>query len=339
MADYAYSVLATGQTMVAEQAAKPEMRHQSYNISKILKDNAPALFLPGEIEKLSTSTARTLEAYAFTKSATDAITAKSATHTAAAFGDTQKMTVTFSTIGQEFKTGLAMADNNKMTYQEMWNNRYMSAWIHIMDTLETAGYTFLNTYRTQVAPSTDAQFGTWDGSNYLWSVPNADRQWYWQYIAGVLADNNYDQVMDIINTNGGQALARQYMNQGQSNGTNTSFQFDNMTLYGNKNVAAFSTAICTSFAIPMGTAGIVFRNDQLNRANHTSRIQTYTTVTDPFGFGITADLHFYETAASTSGNNGKTQDEVIEWELTLQYAINKAPLSSGSPIHKFVLEA
>ena len=155
----------------------------------------------------------------------------------------------------------------------------------------------------------------------------------------MLAENDYDTAIDIISNMPGHALAIRKLNQGVANSTNTSFQFENMMLHASKNIAAYTNSVATSFILPQGTVSMVTRNDALNLANEDTKIQTYTTVTDPFGLGLKADLHFYETRGDTRSVGGTEQDEIVQWELTLQYAIDEAPLSEAndSTIHKSTL--
>jgi hypothetical protein len=82
--------------------------------------------------------------------------------------------------------------------------------------------------------------------------------------------------------------------------------------------------------IPDGTVALLPWIPKQNREGIVTRLQTYSNMNDPFGIGLTAAVHIYETKASTYGNNGEVQDEVYEYELSIDVANVKAPLSTAS---------
>lgn len=325
MADYALSLLTTAQAMLSDRMSKPEMRHKEYSITKVMLKNLPAL-LP-EYEMLKTSDSRAVEAYAFTKTATNAVTARAHAHTAAAFGDTQRVQLSFSTYGQLFKTSLKLADRNFMTAATMLSNRMEAAWIHLLDTIEAANATYLNTNKSQVQAASDGSLGVWDAGTSTWQVDSVDQNWYFQYLMAMMKVNNYSDMVDIINDPVAFAVAQQLANQGTSNATNTSFQFAGANLHLSTSLGADATYKGYSYLIPDGTVALLPWIPKQNREGITTRLQTYTNMNDPFGLGLNAALHVYETKGSTYDNNGEVQDEVYEYELSLDVASVKAPLS------------
>jgi len=339
MANYANSLLVTAQALLSQRMAAPEMRHKDYNLTGLLKNNAPAL-LP-DLESLKTSDQRPVEAYCFTKSASDAVSARASSHTAAAFGDTQKVTLSFTTYGQLFKASLKMADRNFMAAAAMLSNRIESAWIQLLDDIETAQATYLNTNKTHVQAASDGTLGTWDGVNYEWTIALADQNWYYQYMLAMMKINNYGGMLDIVCDPVSFAIAQQLANQGGSNATNTQFQFAGANLLLSTDLAPNASYKGYNYALTPGTVAILPWIPPENRIGKETRLQTYSQMADPFGLGLTAALHIYETKADTSATVGETQDEVVEYELTVDIASVKAPLSTSNEtvIHKIGLLA
>ena len=327
MANNAYSLLTTAQAKLTTKFADPEMRHKDYAITRILLQNA-AIMVP-DLDTLKTSDQRTVEAYAFTKPASDAVTTRHATGaaTASAFGDTQKITPSWVTRGQLFKASLKMADRNFMAAADMLANRMEAAWIHLLDVIEALNAAYLSTNKSQVQAAVDGELGAWDGTNFAWQVNNDNKAWFFQYVQSMMAINNYGGMMDFIADPVAFALSQQLAAQGSANSTNTQFTIGDLKVAQSTALAPVSGYQGYGYIIPEGTVGLLTWIPPENRANKVTRLQTYTNMMDPFGLGIQGALHIYEAKADNSNNGGELQDENIYYELTVDLAGVKAPLS------------
>lgn len=325
MANNALSLLVTAQAKLAEKFAQPEMRHKDYAITRIMLQNAN-IMLP-DLQTLKTSDQRPVEAYAFIKSASDAVTARASAATAAAFGDTQKIAPSFVTRGQLFKASLKMADRNFMTAVDMLANRMETAWIYLLDTIEAANAAYLAANKSQVQAAADGELGSWDGANFIWDVASANKPWFFQYIQSMMAVNNYGGMMDFLADPVAFAISQQLAAQGSANSTNTQFTIGDLNVAQSTSLAPVAGYTGYGYIIPQGTVGLLTWVPRLNRENTVTRLQTYTTMNDPFGLGLTGALHIYEAAADNSAAGGETQDENIQYELTIDFAGVKAPLS------------
>jgi hypothetical protein len=327
MANNAYSLLVTAQAMLTDKYAAPEMRHKDYAITRILLANADVM-VPN-VQEIKTSDQRTVEAYAFIKPTSDPVTTRHATGaaTASAFGDTQKVTPSWATKGQLFKGSLKMADRNFMTAASMLANRMEAAWIHLLDTIEAVNAAWLSTNKTQVQAASDGELGTWDGSNYIWQVALANRDWFLQYVQSMMAINNYPGMLDFVADPVAFAIAQQLAAQGSGNSKNTSFTIGDLNIAQSTSLSPVSGYLGYGYVIPPGTAGMLTWIPRTNRDNTVTRLQTYTTMNDPFGLGITGALHMYEAKADNSVLGGELQDENTYYELTVDIAGVAAPLS------------
>ncbi len=327
MANNALSLLTTAQAMLQTKYAAPEMRHKDYAITRILLENTDVM-VPNVME-LKTSDQRAVEAYAFIKPTSDPVTTRHATGaaTASAFGDTQKVALTWATKGQLFKASLKMADRNFMTAASMLSNRMEAAWIHLLDTIELTNAAWLSTNKSQVQAAADGELGSWDAINYAWKVGQTNKNWFFQYIQSMMAINNYSGRMDFIADPVAFALSQQLAAQGSSNSTNTSFTIGDLDISQSTSLAPVAGYQGYGYIIPEDTVGMLTWIPKANRENKTTRLQTYTTMKDPFGLGLEGALHIYEAKADNSAAGGELQDENIEYELTIDIAGVKAPLS------------
>jgi hypothetical protein len=327
MANNALSLLTTAQALLATKYAAPEMRHKDYAITRILLANSDVM-VPNALE-LHTSDSRAVEAYAFIKRASDPVTTRHATGaaTAASFTDTQKVALSWVTRGQLFKASLKMADRNFMTAASMLSNAMDSAWINLLDTIEALNAAYLGTNKSQVQAAADGELGSWDGANYIWNIDNANQKWFFQYLQSMMMVNNYSGMMDFIADPVAFALSQQLAAQGSGNSTNTQFTIGDLNIAQSTSLAPVAGLKAYGYILPKGSVGLLTWVPKANRDNKVTRLQTFTTMKDPFGLGIEAALHIYEAKADNSGNGGELQDENVEYELTVDLAGVKAPLS------------
>lgn len=325
MANNAYSLLVTAQAKLAAKFAAPEMRHKDYAITRIMLANANVM-LP-TLAELKTSDQRPVEAYAFTKPASDAVTTRAGSHSAAAFGDTQKVTPSFVTRGQLFKASLKMADRNFMNAVDMLANRMEAAWIHLLDTIEAANAAYLAANKSQVQDATSGELGAWNGTDFVWEVDNANKAWYFQYIQSMMAVNNYGGMMDFLADPVSFAISQQLAAQGAANSTNTQFTIGDLNVAQSTSLAPVSGYTGYGYIIPQGTIGLLTWVPRANRENREMKAETFTTMNDPFGLGLTGAIHITEVSADNSAAGGEVQDVNIQYELTIDFAGVKAPLS------------
>jgi len=321
MAYYDDSILLAGQAIIAERFAKNELRHQSYDMIKLFKGNAP--YIVEDVESLRTSDQRAFTAKYLKLGASQAVTARAHNH-AGVFGGSGSDSLTFSIIGQKFATSLKMGDRNVFSAEQIFANSLYSAWVNTLNTLMTAIATNLNTYKSQVNTATSGtDLGTWDSSNYWWEIADANSDWLLQYMESMMRQNNYGGMFDVIADPVIYAKMMQNAAQGAQNGTNKSFQ------YGNSSVLELSSLTSTNkgsaFIMPKPAMGLIDWTPKANRDNVKTNLYEYTTVNDPFGLGLTAAFHTYEAGADNSSNGAETQDVNFYHELTINYALPIAP--------------
>ena len=321
MALYDDSILVAAQAIIAEKYAKNEMRHQSFELIKLFKENSP--YIVENVEGLRTSDQRSITAKYLKLKATDAVTVRAHGHTGD-FGGSGSDALSFSIIGQPFKTSLKMGDRNLFNNAKLFSNQLESAWINMLNTLMTNIGTHLNTYKSQVNNATDeTDLGDWDSTNHLWKIAIGQKDWFIQYITSMMQQNNYSGRFDVIADPVMFAIMQQNAAQGTQNATNKAFQYGDVNVH--QLTSLTSTNKGSAYIMPQPAIGLIDWTPRANRENVSTKLYDYRTVMDPFGLGLVAAFHSYETGADNSSNGAETQDVNFEHELTLNYALPMAP--------------
>jgi hypothetical protein len=338
-AGFTVSALVNAQAILTEKYQKPEFRHEIYSLIRLMLNRGQNMFVGTELDRLKKSDNQTVDTFVLAKRAADLKTARAHDHTVSAYGDSQKVTLSFTTKGYVYGTSLKLAENNVFNMAQLLASDLESQTIANDNVIEALIATYLNTYKTQTNDATSgSEFGDWDGTNFHWAIPYAKKDWMFQYIQEVMAINNYNGPLDFVMDNVAYAFSEQIRKQGGGNQTNLGWQMDNLTLVKSPRIAT-TGYMGTIYAVPAGTVGMVTRVPRLNRENVSTKMYDYGTMQDPLGTGLLYANHYYEVGKSTA-SAGATQDVGLEYENTVDEAMVKAPLSSSaddSTIFKFVL--
>jgi hypothetical protein len=341
-AGYTTSLLVNAQVILPKILELPEFKHEPYKLINLMQARGKGLIPPAKLNEVLTSDSRTVDTYCFALRSITAGSARAHDHTLAAFGDTQKVTLSFSIVSGNYGVSLKMGGRNIMDQANMLAHDLRSALISIDNSIEAAIASYVSTNKTQhnSASGSYARFGEWDGTGYRWIIPASQENWVFQYIQEVMSINDYDVALDIITDNVGSAIAAQKAAQGAGNATNMGWQFDNMNIVKSRRVAD-SEYQATFYVMPAGTVGLLNRIPKENREGRSLKNYDYSNMNDELGSGLVNAVHYYETGSTTAATGGETQDVTFEYENSTDYAMLKAPLSAGAtytPIFKFVLD-
>ncbi|MCP4760906.1 MAG: hypothetical protein GY870_03930 [archaeon] len=330
-AGYTNSLLVNAQAKLAQRFQSPEMRHEPYNLIKAMITGGLNMFIDTELDRIYKSDSMTVDTYVFKKRSVSPGSARAYNHTSAAFGDSQKVTLSFAIVSGTYKISLKMGGRNIFERAEMLANDLMSAQIAINNTIEAAIATYLSTYKNQTnaANGSYAGFGEWNSSDYVWEIPVSAKDNMFQYISEIMAINDYDQPLTVIADPVAAAVAGQLAQQGQANANNLGWQFDNMQIVKSRRVAD-SSYLGTIYVVPTGTVGMVARIPTQNREGAETKLYTYSSMNDPLGTPMEMAVHEYEAGADNSTLGAETQDVSFQYENSVDYAIVKAPISANS---------
>lgn len=343
MANYASSVLAKGQAVVTARNQAPEQRRKVPTVMELaLRNQEYSIPNANELRK---SELRTVEIYYQKNVAAGSVTAKTYNHTGA-YGDSAKVELTYVTHVEKIQLPRKIAQNNVITYEQMFANLYEMAWKNLRTRHDTSALAFLYAQRNQLSAAVvnaeiaSANPGTWEDTNYSLGVDATNKALLIQKVKSFMAARKFMGELDVV-ADLQMADAFEFaMQQGQANNTNTSFQFGGVNISRTQDVVSSAYALGALLAMPSKAFAALQWNDPLNRKGVNSgenNVGILTTANDPLGSGGVADVSMYTGRADTSANTsgGSTQDIVDEWEiaLTIAYALPPLATSGDSVVH------
>lgn len=337
MSLYAESALAKAQVKANQVWSSPELRSKAPSVMAMAVKNSVIAIPAPEIARVHEN--RVVDINFFTKKAAGSTVAKAAYHTGTN-GDSAKQNLTYVTIVEKFQVRHKLADNNVFSYDEIFNNEYAQAWNNALARQDNAALAALIDARCQLSaanlatPIAASGAGAWSDTTKALEVGSANKNLFLQKAESFLKaryfNGMYDAVVDLQTG----AMLENLLNQGAGNNQNTAFQFGKTAFVPTSDIISSDYTLGSMLIMPKATfAGIVW-NDKANLRGEKvgGKEGMLTTVQDPFGYGVRADLSVYTQRADTSADtvSGSTQDYVDEYELTLTVAYATAPLTTAS---------
>lgn len=339
MPNYAASVLAKAQTILNDRFQAAEMRMKpSATFLKMLQSRN---FLIPDLKELRTREDRPTFTYLKNRAVRTPTNSRTHNHTGTT-ADSTEVSITYTPYTDVFQTSLKRADNNILSDAEILSHELENAFINLHEGIETDLVAFLDTNKNTVSapPSGTLKRATFNAVNDVYEIAAGDSDEYESIIKSVFRQEKYpnfmiDGISDSTVISKGQFRA----NQGTGNATNLGYQF--MGLSNNESIeindANYPNGL--GFFFPEGMVGIL---DWIPRANRQgvgdidSVLGGSSTIIDPMT-GLEFAVHAYTERADTSGANGNSQDNVTEWEISIDLSPQKAPISTAgqTPIFAF----
>lgn len=202
---------------------------------------------------------------------------------------------------------------------------------------------YLEANKTQVnALSGGGGHNTWNAALNQVEVANADIDRFYNYLLSEMALNNYDgEMLDFVNTMWGAEWGEGrgwFLNQGESNSTNTAFQFENVDVKMSNLIVPSGYNRHVHYIVPTGGVAFLDWTTPLNRKGMSTGKEEWGTADSLLVPDLTFDTYTTYGCADTTDNGGSKQDLVTNIEFTLNYAIAKQPFSvaNESSIYKYV---
>jgi hypothetical protein len=337
MANYASSVLNTGQALITAKNNTPEQRRKKPTVFELAIKNQE--FSIPHAQTLRTSPLRPVEIYYFKDVAAGSATAKSYNHTGS-MGDSGAASVVYVQTVETFSLSEKIAANQYMTYQQLFNNLYEMHWKNLRTRQDTAALSYLYSYRNQLAASVmtprlaSANPGKWEETTHALEISQANATQFINKGKSAMAASLYTGEYDVVADLQMASTFAQYMNQGAGNQANLTWQFDNVDFAVTQDVIDSAYSLGSTLWLPKGMFAGLDWNEQLNKTglinpDKGGSIGMIGTTADPFGSGAVADISMYTQRADTSSNTsgGSTQDFVDQWELTLTVGYILPPLT------------
>ena len=318
MANLTPTNLKVAQAKLTGKFASNEMRLISANTYKKIIE-ITGVMLP-DYKALRLREDRVIEASLLTRSKRAVTAARTSDHTGAR-GDSSTITPTWSTSADKFSMSLKQYDNNTYSMQEGLNNLFENAYLNVIEALEDDAQDFIYGERTGVNVSTGGG-GTFDATDDVYNFSAVNIDTVIQKTKTVMEENGYKGMIQIFADSIAYDLFEFQAFQGSGNNTNLSFQKDGIEFVRSIGLGAKFAPLAGVYtkgvwiAVENGSIGALPWIPKQNVEGKETRLQTYSSGVSPYD-GVPYAVHFYETKGDYTGQNGMTQDEATEFELSL----------------------
>lgn len=339
MPNYTLANLVKAQAKLNGAFANADKRFRDPAVFKAFIQSAP-FFLP-DYEILRKREDRAVEANYFVRQSRALGTGRSHNHTGSS-GDSGVLTPSWTTYNDKFSFTLKQADNSVFDAVEEQNERLLNVIANFADGLDGVAATYAFANRSGV--NNAAAEGTFNATNDAFEITDATN--------GNRAVQITRMVMDINKYQGGMftifcdsiAFNKFLFGaaQGASNSTNYSFQYQGVNFVHAPQLTASAAALSYTkgfwVAVQEGMIGALPWIPVQNRAGVQTMVNTYGSILNPVD-GLQYAVHSYEARANGTSVNGYTQDVLTEVEVSLDVALQHAPLSvaSETPLLAFAL--
>lgn len=345
MSDFSTARWSAFQYKVSELMSRPEYKYKpSVALMKFLQ-YTDFLIPASEKERIlgvKQSDQDTVDVNLFNKTSISTGSARAYNHTGTK-GDSTKETLSFTTYTANFATSLKEADRTIWDEAEIFAKGLLSASIALHASIETALLAYLNTNKSQVVVSATPRSGAWDGSNYIFGVNQADKDYFVQKTRIFMGEQYYkDPMYDAILDPYLMSLYERLLSNGAGNANNTAALAQGLNAGMSVELTADSGYDGMGYIFPMGGIGIVPWIPKINRSNYGNEGAVsglYTSIADPLGSGLTFAVHARQVAADNNSGSGETQDVNVHYEVSVDLAPIVAPMSASNaaPVFKFGL--
>lgn len=264
---------------------------------------------------------------------------------AAGQSESDLVRVVFVTLASNIVMPRALYDTNQIRYDFDFNKKLqdiVEAWkTEMEETIDTA----LNSAKTQVYGSTipTTEFTIAGGAI---QVPVAKQDFFFNYVNAInFADDFNNPAVQVISSHELMPIVNKYINQGEGNAVNTSFQFAGKDFTFSNRVSVGVGKKATGYFMPEGSIGILSRTDLDARNNSKSTSGTIWAEDMipgfPFPVGVQYKSECDDLSALEAGLGHLTASLLEKWQFSIDYAIlmpyNSDPLTRAGAIRKFEL--
>ena len=327
MANFVPSALVAGQALFNEKFQSGEWRLPD---SVALNAAQKSLIANPSLGELRTREDRSVYAYFPIRQAATNGSSRAYNHTGTR-GDSLSKTITWTTFSEPFTMSLKLADNNVLSFAQMYAAAQNNAFYNLMARLDTAFVADLVADETQY--NAGGGKGNFNTGTYIYEVPLNEQNFFFQNARQMMHHNLYrNQLIGIVDDTAF-SLSQRLQAQGSANAYNYGFQFAGIDVMGTTR-----TVLGTTY----GGSGIFFENGlvaiepwipkQNRKALDPDKAAQYTgdygQIEIPQFPGVNFAIHAYSQRADNSSVGGYTQDVTLEVEISVDMAYVSAPIST-----------
>ena len=257
-------------------------------------------------------------------------------------GTSTRDSLTFVTYTREFTISDDNARSNTFNAARQMAAQMKNARLDIAAEIESDAVTKLEAFRNTVDPS--SVLSTWDSTNYVNEIANANKTDYFNYIETEMRGRDYNGMLQAISTNSANALINYQIAQGEGNQNNLKYQYPAFDLGWSNSVTNLSDYFCTTYVVEQGSLGLVDWIPAKNRDSLQHGLWDFAAIPDPMGiFDSGFALATYKTVQNSSagGENigGNTQDAVWLFEMSIDVAFFIPTITTQKLVNKYGLLA
>jgi hypothetical protein len=340
MPNFTPSNLALAQAKLIGAFATSDLRFRDPKVFKLFLKNLDSNF--GTLKYDRTREDRPTSAY-FGKASTRILAGGRQHNHTGVKGDSQVLTPSFVIRNDTFAYSLKQADNNVFSAQEMMDLEIQNVVRNMANGLDSVAVNKI--FSTRSGVNLASSNGVFNAIQKVYEINATLNQNFALTIMQVVMDvNSYGGKMDIVCDPAAYTIFLTQAAQGATNATNLSFQFLGIEFIMSpelKTLAGTLGGLYTKgfwVAVPEGTIGAIAWLPKQNMLGVETQVNTYGTLINPVD-GLTYATHMYQTRADESGLNGQTQDVRTEVQISIDLALEVAPVTVAleTPLFAFGL--
>jgi hypothetical protein len=329
MANFNVSNLVQAQALLNERFQAPELREQEIPVLNLGRQNTE-IIIPSH-QTLRTREDRAIEAYILSRNKRVTTGSTRTYNHTGAIGDSINVNLAWTSFVDKFKMTLKLLDNNMFEANQVLANQFAQSFQNIRNDIEQFLIDFLFSEKTQVNIAT--KNGVWNATNFAFEINSTSiGGLFFEDAKSMMRQNYYNGLFDVIADPKLYRDARFYANQGAANSVNVSFQFSGMNIRESIGLNDADYDKGTGLFLPTNTFAVldwIPRQNRAGKGDYNTYLGGYGSMIDPIS-GMTFAVHGYSQRADTSATNGSTQDDVIEFEVSVDISPNLAPLSNAN---------
>ncbi len=332
VANFTPSNLVAAQTRLEKKFTDPESRERVLPALKLGFSNANILIKSAA--DIRTREDRSVQAFALKRQTRVPGNQRTSTHTGPS-GDSMSMPLNWTTYSDTFSISLKQMDNNIFSFQDAFDQNMLNCILNIHGQIESDFIAYLLAQRTQVVKTTTpvGTRVTWNPTNYVHEVGAGDQKQFFQLAKEVMVQNYYNTgTYDCIS--GGQPYvnASFWAAQGNGNAQNTAFQFTGLNIEQSTDLTDGNYPMGVTLVMAHGTTALIDwipRQNRMGYGDYNSYLGGYGSFKDPYGTNITFAVHAYALRSDTSATNGIQQDNLMQFEISVDVAQALTPFSTS----------
>jgi hypothetical protein len=255
-------------------------------------------------------------------------------------GDSTRDTLSFVTYTREFTLSDDNAKNNTQQAAKQLTHQIRNARLDIGASIETAAVAKLEAYLNTV--DVGSSLSTWDSTNNINVVANADEDRYFNIITSQMQQRDYNGAIQLVNTHDLNELQYWQTAQGAGNSSNLQFQYDNKTFYTSNTITNSSDHVGTTYACEDYSIALVDWIPSKNRTGVMDHANwDFTNIPDPFGIfdrmALAVQKKVQDSSAAGQNIGGNTQDIVWLYEMSVDVAFYIPTITTQKLINKYAL--